>query len=163
MCFRKITSPAGRRENKRSRAQGRRNKARILPTRAKHADYTTLQKYENIIRGLNAIMSKYTSIHPYVRNIRVWVHQQWQGWGWIFFFFTKLKQAYMYIYIYIYIYIYTHVHWRRKRGGGGGGHVPPPPHFFDWGGGQWYVCAPPLLTPHFYFSTWIICLYNTDK
>ena len=25
-----------------------------------------------------------------------------------------------------------------------------PPHFFDWGG-QWYVCAPPLLTPHFYF------------
>ena len=39
------------------------------------------------------------------------------------------------------------VHWRRKRGGQGG-HVPP--HFFDWGG-QWYVCAPPLLTPHFYF------------
>ena len=44
-------------------------------------------------------------------------------------------------------YIY---HWRRKRGGGGkGGMCPPPPLF--WLGGQWYVCAPPLLTPHFYF------------
>ena len=31
------------------------------------------------------------------------------------------------------------MHWRRKRGWGWGG------------GGQWYVCAPPLLTPHFYF------------
>ena len=47
-------------------------------------------------------------------------------------------------------------------------------HFFDWGGGggggQWYVYAPPpplththTFNPTFLFSTWIICLYNTDK
>ena len=35
-------------------------------------------------------------------------------------------------------------------GGGGAMGACAPPHFFDWGG-QWYVCAPPLLTPHFYF------------
>ena len=37
------------------------------------------------------------------------------------------------------------------KGGGGKGDMCP--HFFDWvgGGGQWYVCAPLLLTPHFYF------------
>ena len=43
-------------------------------------------------------------------------------------------------------------HWRRKRGGGGGGGGKGgmcPPLF--WLGGQWFVCAPPLLTPHFYF------------
>ena len=32
-------------------------------------------------------------------------------------------------------------------GGGKGGMCPP----LFWLGGQWYVCAPPLLTPHFYF------------
>ena len=42
---------------------------------------------------------------------------------------------------------YTY-HWRRKRGGKGG---ICPPTFLIGGGGQWYVCAPPLLTPHFYF------------
>ena len=38
-------------------------------------------------------------------------------------------------------------------GSGGGGMCPPPPppHFFA-SGGQWYVCAPPLFTPHFHFS-----------
>ena len=44
-------------------------------------------------------------------------------------------------------------HWRRKRGGGGGGRGKggmSPPTFLT-GGGQWYVCAPPLLTPNFYF------------
>ena len=41
------------------------------------------------------------------------------------------------------------MHWRRKRGGQGG-HVPPPTLFCL--GGQWYVCAPPLFTPHFHFS-----------
>ena len=42
-------------------------------------------------------------------------------------------------------------HWCRERrwvgggGGGGGGGVVKgacAPHFFDWGGGQWYLCAP---------------------
>ena len=37
-------------------------------------------------------------------------------------------------------------------GGGGGGK-----------GEQWYVCAPPTFNPKFFISTWIICLYNTDK
>ena len=53
------------------------------------------------------------------------------------------KDTLVIIYIYIYIYIY---HWRRKQGGGGG---PRAPTFLM--GGQWYVCAPQLLTPHFYF------------
>ena len=45
--------------------------------------------------------------------------------------------------------------------GGGRGHVPPT--FFI--AGQWYVCDPPLLTPHFYFPLELyvyITLTNND-
>ena len=34
-------------------------------------------------------------------------------------------------------------------------------HFFYWGGNGMFV--PPTFNPTFLFSTWIICLYNTDK
>ena len=43
---------------------------------------------------------------------------------------------------FIYIYI--------TGGGGGGGKGGMCPPLFGLGG-QWYVCAPPLLIPHFYF------------
>ena len=50
-------------------------------------------------------------------------------------------------------------------GGGGrgqGGHVPPPPTFLI--GGQWYVCAHPLLTPHFYFPLELyVCITLTNN
>ena len=66
-------------------------------------------------------------------------------WGFVSYLCLWTLTIYPKSYIYIYIYIYNH--WRRKRGGQGG-HVPPP---LFWLGGQWYVCAPPLLTPHLYF------------
>ena len=62
------------------------------------------------------------------------------------------------------VYLVNNYHWRRKRGGGGGGgggNAACTPHLFYWGG-QWYVCAPTFIHI-FLFSTWIICLYNTDK
>ena len=61
----------------------------------------------------------------------------------------------------IYIYIY---HWRRKWGGGGErGHVPP--RFWLGGNGMFVPPTPhpPTFNPTFLFSTWIICLYNTDN
>ena len=59
-----------------------------------------------------------------------------------------------------YIFLKTY-HSRRKQGGGGArGHVPP--HFFDRGGNGMFVPPPPHFNPTFLFSTWIICLYNTD-
>ena len=37
-------------------------------------------------------------------------------------------------------------HWHRKRGEGARGACATP-HIFYWGGGQWYVCAPPPPPP----------------
>ena len=49
------------------------------------------------------------------------------------------------------------------NGGGGGGKGDMCPHFFDWGGGESNgIIVPPTFNPTFLFSTWIICLYNTD-
>ena len=53
-------------------------------------------------------------------------------------------------------------------GGGGGEGACAPPTFFDWGGNGMFVPPPPpphthTFNPTFLFSTWIICLYNTDK
>ena len=55
------------------------------------------------------------------------------------------------IYIYIYIYIYITGVGSGVGGGGVQGGYVPPLFLLGGGGGQWYVCAPPLLTPHFYF------------
>ena len=47
-------------------------------------------------------------------------------------------------------------------GGGGGGACVPLP--LIWLGGQWYVCAPPLLTPHFYFPLELyVCITLTNN
>ena len=59
------------------------------------------------------------------------------------------------------IIITTHTHTHTHKGA-----CPPPPpsthtHTF-WIGGQWYVCALPLLTPHFYFPLELY-VYITDK
>ena len=91
----------------------------------------------------------------------------------IFLYIRNYISIYLWTFEIIYVYISIHskilAHWLQSAvlrtlrwsqthryctgvgsggGGGQGGHVPP--HFFDWGG-QWYFCAPPLLTPHFYF------------
>ena len=61
--------------------------------------------------------------------------------------------------------IYTH--WRRKRGVGGGGGMCPPTFLIGGGGGggggNGMFVPPPTFNPTFLFSTWIICLHNTDK